>query len=384
MTRPPVLFLHASDEAYGADRVLLTMARGLRDRGRAVAVLLPDDTPPGWLSERLGELGIPVARGPLAPARRRYLRVRALPEYARSLLRARRFVRVRARSLRAGIVHANTSALLVGTVLGRPHGARLVWHVHEIVVHPRVLAWVFRLAPTLSADRVVCVSDAVRRHLTPFGLGGSRVVRLHNGIEGLEDHDGRARAELPVAGSPIVAFVGRLNRWKGYEVFVDAVAQVAQRFPHAAFLVAGDPPQGEEWRARDLADRLTAHRLEQRVKVLGFHPDAAALFASVDIVAAPSTWPDPFPLVILEAMRAGCAVVASGHGGAPEMIEDGRSGLLVPPGDAGALAEAIASLVGDPALRSRLGAAARARVAAEFTNERFLDGLERIYESLGR
>jgi glycosyltransferase involved in cell wall biosynthesis len=381
VTRPPVLFLHASDEAYGADRVLLTMAHGLRERGRAVAVLLPDDTPRGWLSDRLGELGIAVTRGPLAPARRRYLRLRALPEYARSLLRARRFVRSRARSEGAGIVHVNTSALLVGAFVGRPARSRLVWHVHEIVVRPRVLAWIFRLAPVLYADRVVTVSEAVRRHVTPFRLLRHRVVRLHNGIE---RRTPRVRADLPVAGSPIVAFVGRLNRWKGYEVFVDAAAEVARRFPDAAFVVAGDPPQGEEWRASDLADRLSRHGLEQRVTVLGFYPDPPALFDGVDIVAAPSTWPDPFPLVILEAMRAGCAVVASGHGGAPEMIEHGRSGLLVPPGDASALAEAIGSLVGDPPLRSRLGAAARERVATEFTNERFLDGLERIYESLGR
>lgn len=372
-----VMIVHPSDEPYGSDRVVLRLARGLVERGRQVAVLLPDDQPPGWLTERLTESDIAVVRGPLAPARRRYLAAVRLLAYPRSVWRARDFIRREAVGRGVGIIHLNTSSLLVGLVLGRPAGARLVWHVHEMVLLPRLLGWVFRVGPLLGADRVIAVSHAVARHLGRFGRAKVRVV--WNGIEHRPAPPRRSRnARITVA------FVGRLNRWKGYEVFVTAAQRVAHSDPSARFLMAGDPPAGEEWRAADLARRVADAGIADRVRILGRVDDAAHVFEAAGIVAVPSTWPDPCPLVILEAMQTGCAVVASAHGGALELVEEGRTGLLVPPNDAVALAEAILGLVRDPQLRRRLGDAARRRVADSFTVERFLDGVEAVYAELDR
>jgi glycosyltransferase involved in cell wall biosynthesis len=381
MTEPvDVLFVHPSDEAYGADRVLLDLALALHRGGRRVAVMLADDLPPGWLSARLGEAGIPVERGPLAPARRRYLRLAGLPAYLRALLRARRHIRGRVVALGARIVHVNTSALLVAAILGRPAGCRLVWHVHEIVVRPRPIAWMLRLAPPLTADRVICVSDAVRRHLTPVRLRAGRVVTVRNGIPAREPMPLPALAGM----SPLVAYVGRLNRWKGYDLFVEAVERVAPAFPEARFVLAGDPPPGEEWRTADLAQRLAAAGIAERVTLLGFVADGAAVCDAADIVAVPSTWPDPLPTVVLEAMRSGCAVVASGSGGVPEMIEDGISGVLCRPGDPLGLAQAITSLLAHPERMRELGERARERVASQFSIERMVAGVEAVYQGLVR
>lgn len=375
-----VLFVHASDEAYGADRVLLLLVLALKDAGRGVAVLLADDLPPGWLSAQLAAAGVTVERGPLAPARRRYLRLAGLPAYVRALMRARRHLRRRVRALRARIVHINTSALMVAAILGRPAGCRVVWHVHEIVVRPRLIAWVLRLAPTLTADRVICVSDAVRRHLTPLGLRARRVTTVHNG---LSPRDPRPASGLAGDG-PLVAYVGRLNRWKGYDLFVTALADVAPAHPEARFVIAGDPPPGEEWRTSDLERSLAAAGLTDRVLHPGFVADGAAVCDAADVVVVPSTWPDPFPTVVLEAMRAGCAVVAASGGGVPEMIEDGVSGVLVPPGDPAALAEAISWLLSDPARMSELGRRAKDRVAAEFSVEGMVAGIEAVYRDVSR
>jgi glycosyltransferase involved in cell wall biosynthesis len=373
-----ILFAHAADEAYGADRILLQAVVELAARGWEPVVVLPDDTEPGWLTSRLGEAGVPVRRGPLAVARRRYLSPRHLPAYLGSLRRARAFLSAEAIRTGAAIIHVNTSALLVAAILGRPGGARLVWHVHEIVVRPPAVAWLFRLLPPLRADRVIAVSDAVRRNLTRWRWARPRVVVVRNGISPrtgpLPDRSGEHRLT--------VAFVGRLNRWKGYEVFVAAVGRLAGRYPTARFVVAGDPPPGEAWRTDDLASRIAAAGLADRVERLGRVADGAALFDATDIAVVPSTWPDPLPTVVLEAMRAGCAVVASDHGGAPEMIERDRSGLLVPPGDPAALADALARLLDDAALRHDLGLAAADRVAAAFTVARSMDGLEAVYAAV--
>jgi glycosyltransferase involved in cell wall biosynthesis len=371
-----VLFVHPSDEPYGADRVLASLAEGLKAHRRDVAVLLPDDQPPGWLSDRLAELGIPVVRGPLAPARRRYLSPAGLPGFLRALWRARRFVRSQARGRGAVIVHLNTTALLVGLILGRPGGARVVWHVHEIVRRPRALAWLFRMAPGLAADRVVAVSNAVAGHLGRPGRARIRVV--WNGIA-----PGRNIARVPQEGGMTVAYVGRLNRWKGYELFVAAAGLAGALDRSMRFVVAGDPPTGEAWRTADLADRVQATGLADRFRLLGRVDDTEPVYETADVLAVPSIWPDPFPTVILEGMRAGCVVVAAAHGGAPEMLEEDVTGLLVPPGDAAALADALTRLVRDPSLRARLGEAAQRSVAKRFTLERFVAGVEAVYAELG-
>lgn len=369
-----MLFVHPSDEAYGADRVLLRLATGLAQRGWRVAVLLSDDQPPGWLTQRLSGASIHAARGPLAPARRLYLTPRALLAYVGGLMQARRWVRREALRFKPTIVHLNTSALLVGTILGRPGGARVVWHVHEIVMRPRLLSWMFRLAPTLTADRVVAISRAVRDHISPGGLGKRKVTIVLNGIED------RPAVPLNLDTAPVVAFIGRLNRWKGYEVFVEAVAQIAHEYPGTRFMVAGDPPPGEEWRTAALLDRLSRLGIADRIEVVGFASDVRALLEQISVVVTPSTWPEPFGLVTLEAMWAGRAVIASAHGGALDLIVPG-TGLLVPPGDATALATAIAMLIDDPALRTRLGAAARRRAQTHFSLDRFVTGIEGVYLS---
>jgi glycosyltransferase involved in cell wall biosynthesis len=251
--------------------------------------------------------------------------------------------------------------------------------VHEIVVSPRLMAWLFRMAPPLAADRVIAISDAVRRHVSPRGLLGDRVVTVHNGLP---------HRTAPTGGDrftrPLVACVGRLNRWKGQSVFVDAIARLDGRFPDARFLIAGDAPPGEPEPREQLVARIHAAGLDERIELAGFVEDGATIFEGAAIAVVPSIWPEPFGLVVLEAMRAGCTVIATDHGGAVELIEHDRSGLLVPPGDAAALAEAIARVLGDPALGVALGAAGRARAEHDFGVPAMLDGIEAVYAGLGR
>lgn len=372
---PRILFLHPSDEAYGADRILLALLDGMIERGWTVAVVLPDDMSPGWLTAELQNRGIVIYRGPMAPARRRYLKPRTILSYVRALLRARRFIGAVARRYRPAVIHVNTTALIAASFIRRRRDTRMVWHVHEIVLRPRFLAGAFRLIPLYAADRVVAVSDAVRRWVGWSPFAGARVARIHNGIEWRP-------AGPPRHPPPRVAYVGRLNRWKGYELFIEAVGLVAGKHPAASFLLIGDAPAGEEWRVGDAAARIAAQGIASRLAPLGFVADPPAIMETVDIVCVPSTQPDPFPTVILESMRAGCAVVASDQGGAPEMIEDGVTGLLVPPGDAPALAAALDRLLGDAELVAKLGARARDHVLHAFGVERFVDEWALLYTEL--
>jgi glycosyltransferase involved in cell wall biosynthesis len=367
-----ILLLHPSDEAYGADRALLRAAVGLRDRGWRVRLLLADDQPPGWVTEQARAAGIPLSRGPLAPARRRYTKPGQLLAYLRQLLEARRRIRREIDSFQPSVVLVNTSALLVGGILGRPRGVRLVWYVHEIVVDPPLASWLFRLVPLISGDLVLAVSKAARRHLTPFGLGRSKVVVLWNAI------DPRPIRPKPRRGPPLVAFVGRLNRWKGYEVLVEAAALLADERPEVRFAIVGDPPSGEEWRTEALRQEVERLGLTDRFELPGFVADGRAIFERATIAVVPSTWPEPCGGVILEAMWAGTPVIATAHGGSPEILEDGDSGVLIPPRDAYALAGAIRRLLSDAPLRERIAVAGQHRAHEVFSSERSQERLNQI------
>ncbi len=147
-------------------------------------------------------------------------------------------------------------------------------------------------------------------------------------------------------------------------------------------VLAGEPWPGAEARLERvvaLAERLG---VRDRLRLVGFRSDVENLYGAADVIAVPSTEPDPLPGAAIEAAAAGCAVVASAHGGLPEIISDGRTGRLVAPGDAGALATAAAQLIKDPDASARLGAAASADARVRFAPARLLHDVQALYDEL--
>jgi glycosyltransferase involved in cell wall biosynthesis len=155
-----------------------------------------------------------------------------------------------------------------------------------------------------------------------------------------------------------VGVVGRLCRWKGQHVFLDAFAKAFAGSDARARLV-GAPLFGEEGYEAELRAQIDRLGLGDRVELRGHRDDIAAELADLDVVVHCSTVPEPFGQVVVEAMGVGRPVIASAAGGPLEVVTDGITGLLTPPGDAGALAGAMARLAEDPALGARLVEAAR-------------------------
>ena len=188
-----------------------------------------------------------------------------------------------------------------------------------------------------------------------------------------------ARAALGVPEDAFaVAVLGRLSTWKGQDVLVRAVA----RLPGAVALIAGDAWRGEERRSRELSQLAASLGAGERVLQLGFREDVGTVIGAADVVAVPSTHPDPLPNSALESAAAGCCVVASAHGGLPEILRDGETGVLVAPGDPVALADALAALRDDPARRAALGAAAARDVSERFAPAALLDAVQALYDRL--
>jgi type III pantothenate kinase len=180
----------------------------------------------------------------------------------------------------------------------------------------------------------------------------------------------------------LVAVVGRLVPRKGQDVFLDAVRILAQDGLPIRAVIVGEPPARPDTGERAYLERLltlAVHpALRSRVEFQGFRDDVPALLAASDIVVMPSV-NDPFPLALIEAMAAGAAVVATDSGGHAEAIEDGVTGLLVPPRDPSALAAAVARLAWDVLFRGNLAAAARRSAVERFSPETLPARLEVLY-----
>ena len=333
----------------------------------------------GELRTDLEAVGVEVLVRPLAVLRRAAMSPPGLARIAGALVRDGAGLGRLARRRGVALVHTNTSVTLGGAAAAGIARVPHVWHVREIYAGFERWWPGFRRV-LLSAAALPCVSQATRDQLGAT----DRAHVLHDGLalapQRAERAPGRAALGLP-ADAFVVAVLGRISSWKGQDVLIRALAALPGGDATIA-LVAGDPWQGEERRLRELCELASELGVAERVCFAGFRPDVENVLGAADVVAVPSTQPDPLPNSALEAAAAGCCVVAADHGGLPEIIRDGVTGRLVAPGDAGALAAVLGQLRAAPQARDALGAAAARDVRERFSAARLLDRTQALYDDL--
>jgi glycosyltransferase involved in cell wall biosynthesis len=330
----------------------------------------------------------------LRPSRLRDLR--RLPELGREIRGVRdlsalwRLVRL-IREVRPQIVHTHTAkagtlgrlaAWLCGTpiIVHTYHGH--VFHGYFSPAKTRVFVaieqWLARRTRCL-----VTVTPRVRQEVLDQGIGVPErfeVVPLGFDLTSFlraEDQRGRLRAELGLpAGTPTIGIVARLVPIKAHERFFEMAALVAGRVPEARFLVVGDGERRAELEA--MAVRLG---LAERTHFLGWRGDLDVIYADLDVVALTSK-NEGSPVALIEAMAAARPVVAADVGGVADVVDSGRTGIVVEPGEAAAMASAIVGLLADPAMAVRLGAAAREHATRTYGSERLVRDIDHLYRRL--
>jgi glycosyltransferase involved in cell wall biosynthesis len=289
------------------------------------------------------------------------------------------------------VVHTNGFKMHLLGARAVPAGARLVWHLHDFVSTRRAMAGLLRRSAG-RVDGVIAVSRSVAADAASV-VGTEVPVRtVYNAVD-LDRFrligpamDLDAAAGLPPApvGTIRVGLVATMGRWKGHGVFLRAIAALPPELPVRAYVVGGGiyRTAGSEVRAEDLRKQAAALGIADRVGFTGFADDAASAIRALDVVVHASTQPEPFGLVIAEAMACGHAVVASAAGGAGEIVTPGHDALAVQPGDVDGLADAIRQLALDPVLRDRLGRAGRETAVRRFDRARLAAEVAPLYRSL--
>jgi len=243
------------------------------------------------------------------------------------------------------------------------------------------------VAPRL--DALVCMTQAVAQHCAAHGLRGRRTEVVYDALDPAAFAPQRAsaavRAELGIAnGAPCVGVVGNIQEWKGQTVLVEAMARVVRVVPEARALIIGGVHRAGAGYHAQLEERIRALGLSDTFTVTGFRSDIADVMNALDIVVHTSVRAEPFGRVILEGMLLGKPVIATAAGGVPELIAEGETGFLTPPGDAARLAERLIPLLRDAALRQRIGSQAQTWARQRFALHHHVAQMSALYESLSR
>ena len=371
-----VLYVGPSGQIGGGERSLLGLLAAI-DRQRYLPLVAAPEGPFGRCVEALGirclplELPAGLERMSLRGQRPRLLAIPGAVAGARLYFRA---LHDHIAKCQPHIIHANgIKPDIFAAFVGRRRRIPVVWHVRDFLgsgLWERLIAAVGRR----HAARVIANSEAVGDCLRRLGIQENLQV-IPTGVDldrfspRLDGH--RFRQELGLADkAKLVGLIAHLTPWKGQDIFLRAAALVRQQQPLTHFVLVGD----EIYRTaghggfRQALQRIVEEcGLEGAVTFAGFREGIPEILAAFDLSVHASVNPEPFGRAILEAMAMGKAVVATLGGGAPEVLgPTGRAGLLVPPGDATAMSQAILELLGDPSRRASMGAAGRHRAEALF------------------
>jgi glycosyltransferase involved in cell wall biosynthesis len=379
-----ILFAHNNADLYGSSRSLLRLSSRLVKDGHAVSAVLPFDGP---LGSALREIGVTVYVLPeMAVIERSIFKTAAglLSFACRLPLSVFRLMRL-IRKIGPDIVHSNTSVMIASALAGRFSRVRTIWHIREFYTDFPGFWKIYQQIMSFCSDRIICVSAAVQQQFS--GRIQRKTIVLHNGFpneEFIPVDPGRIDAfkqQYGLAGFRLVGLVGRIIlQRKGQDVFVQAAALLKERFPDVRFLLIGSCYPGNEFHGENLNRMVEELGVGDVVIQTGEVEDVKAAYSVLDISVLASAKPEPFGGVTIESMAFRKPVIGTNVGGTPEQIADGETGILVPPNDPQAMADALDRLLAAPDRARQMGAAGRKRFEEHFEFEPFYRKVQELYE----
>lgn len=392
MTRPTntmtknVLFVHQSAEMYGSDKVLLYLVSGMAAHGLKPIVLLPEEGP---LVTELQKCGVETLIVPVTKLDRKILSPKGLFRLPWSLYKSIVGINRAVAGRQIDLAYSNTLAVLGAAVwallMRKPH----VWHVHEILLSPTVVRKGFPWMVRLLADKAICNSIMTSNWLLaeqPRLAAKTAVIWNGQGPRPAPNTPAAAQVRLQLGIAPdelVVTLVGRINRWKGQALFIEAADKLRQRgHKNVHFLIVGSAVAGQEGLVEDLRHKIAESNVVAHVHILAFTHDVWSVWDASDIAVVPSTEPEPFGMVAIEAMASGKPVVVAAHGGLLEIVEHDVSGLQFEANNAVKFADALERLIVSAELREQLGLAGKQRQAEVFSLQSQVDSTAKLLHSI--
>jgi glycosyltransferase involved in cell wall biosynthesis len=380
-----VLYVSDSDTVSGAEIVMLQYLQHFRPPDHHPHVFFRERN--GRLRTALTELGVPfttttsyserIIESTASPS--------ALAAYVRAFRRVRRELAETIRARDIDLVHSiSYPAALYAALASRATGVRQIWHEHNIKRLHAVNRPIYRFTAATAA-RVIGPSDAVSHNLRRAGIADEIAITVYNGIDlsRFRIDDARAaavRQELGLRpGQLAVGLFGQMLPHKGHMTLIQAAPALCARFPGLRGFFVGaleNPPYQQA-----LTEAMQQAGVAERFSFTGWRRDVPDVVRAMDVIVVATTTQEPAALALMETMAMGRPVVATRTGGTPELVLDGVTGRIFPPGDAAALADCLTGLLADPETREALGRAGRQRVETHFSLEHHLRQMTAVYQA---
>jgi glycosyltransferase involved in cell wall biosynthesis len=375
-----ILFIHQSADLYGSDKTLLLLLSKLDKSRFNPIVIIPLNGP---LKEELEKENIKVIIAPVLKLYRKMFTPKNILLFFSQIKKAIAILDGLNKEYKFDIIYSNTLAVLLGMIYAKKRKITHIWHVHEIIVHPKSIAFIFPKLLSKYADIIICNSRATRDNLVSREKNLiNKTQIIHNGLKPKEeDYIKISKQDLGFENQDfIITLIGRINRLKGHKWLLKTFENNFKNNTNIKLLFVGSPVTGQEYYLEEIKQIITGQNLGKQVKIVGFTKDLRPILNLTDILVVPSTEAESFGLVALEAMLSKKPVIGSNHGGLTEIIVNNETGFLVEPNDETGLAISIQRLLESEELRNKFGANGYQRALNEFSEEKYVKGFEAIFD----
>lgn len=358
-----ILVIHQSAELYGSDKTLLLLLQNLDKVQFNAVVVVPFSGP---LVTELEKTGVTVAIAPVLKLYRNIFKPRNLLSFFKDMRTTGRVLSNLHATYKFDIVYSNTLAVLAGAFFAKRNKIKHLWHVHEIIVHPAVIANLYPKILNRYANTIICNSNATKNNLTTrLPKLAEKITVVYNGAD--KPITTQSAGEfLYLKNEKVVTLVGRISRIKGQRWVLNTYVNHLKE-SGIKLLFVGSPVPGQEFYKHEAEHFIKANNLEDIVFIHDFTEDLAGVWDVTDVALMPSVEAESFGLVALEAMLFKKPVIASKLGGPMEIVVDNKTGLLVEAGNEKELAGAILKLIDNTQLRQDYAEKGYERAVSEFS-----------------
>lgn len=375
-----ILFIHQSAELYGSDKTLLYLVTNLDKKKFYSIVVLPNEGP---LKKELEKENIKVIIAPVLKLYRKMFTPRNLFKFISHFFKGIKTIKSINKQYEIDFIYSNTLAVLLGFFYCFFHKTKHIWHVHEIIETPKIFAKLFRFFLNNSTNTVLIHNSIAT---SSFWNSKGKNVVIWNGISqfpliNIVEKDIIRKTILNSDSELVLALVGRISRWKGQMLLLEAFNELFQTHQNIKLVYIGSTPPNQEHFLSSLREKIVEYNLIKKVEIIPFQENINQLWQSIDVAIVPSTEPEPFGMVAIEAMMAQKPVVAANHGGLTEIVVNNQTGFLVEPNNKTALKEALEKLIDNPELRKTFGEKGYQRAIENFSIQNYVTKIEDILEN---
>ncbi len=383
-----IVFVSISCDLYGSSKVLLSLVLQMKQKSskyEPVVCLPPEDGP---LRDRLKEAGVRIIEMPVVKLTRSMLKSFAIFGLLSEYFRAKRIFRRETSGMDIYCIQSNTLATVFGSIYCKFRRTKHIIHVHEIMDRPKLAALFFKYMLKFGSEMVVYNSEATAAYYNKLAPSlRKKSTTIINGVDRTgvpisesEREDIRRDLYNAGPGDVIIGLVGRINRLKGHDITLDIFEELVVEYPELCIRFVGSPPPNQEHFLVNLRERIDSMEAGNRVQIVDFRENVFPLMEAMDLVVVPSTEPESFGLVVVEAMLSGKAVVGSDIGGISTIIDPNRTGLLFDPKDKESYKRAVKKLLDDNRLKQKMETEALQVAKTEFTTQKMYHSFLEVYD----